>query len=71
MKKYICLILLVCFLSLQDGYLALFTEDSHIPRQTFPYRVSLYPKMDQQALEEGIPIHSQRELEQLLEDYLS
>lgn len=72
MKKQVyTLLLLTCFLGLQDGYLALFREGDAAAYHVFPYRAELYPKADKQALKEGIPFGSQAELSQLLEDYLS
>ena len=72
MKKYACLILLlICYLSLHKEHLALYTGDSSQPYQVLPYHVSLYPKLDQEALKDGIPFHNQAELTALLEDYLS
>lgn len=53
------------------GYVALFDEDETEPKQIFPYKVSSLPPADQQALEEGILVRNDRDLKQLLEDYLS
>lgn len=53
------------------GYVALFDEDQTEPKQIFPYKVSSLPTADQQALEEGILVRNDRDLKQLLEDYLS
>lgn len=72
MKKHVyALLLLTCLLGLQDGYLALFRGENTTAYHVFPYRAELYPKIDRQALENGIPFSSQEELSQLLEDYLS
>ncbi len=72
MKKHVCtLLLLTCFLGLQDGYLALFRGKDTAAYHVFPYRAELYPKIDRQALKDGIPFSSQDELSRLLEDYLS
>ena len=53
------------------GYVALFEKGSHEPTQIFPCPVDSLPPADQEALEEGIPIRNQRDLQQLIEDYLS
>ena len=53
------------------GYVALFDENREEPRQVFPYRISTLPPADQVALEKGIPVRSQKELQHLLEDFLS
>ena len=53
------------------GYVALFNEGAQEPRQIFPTPVAALPPADQEALEEGIPVRNDRDLQQLLEDYLS
>ena len=53
------------------GYIALFDEDAAEPKQIFPCKVASLPPADQQALEEGILVRNDRDLNQLLEDYLS
>ena len=53
------------------GYVALFEEGKEEPRQVFPYRISSLPPVDQLALEEGIPVRSEKQLQHLLEDFLS
>lgn len=53
------------------GYIALFEEGKEEPRQIFPNPVASLPPADQAALEEGIVIRNDRDLQQLLEDYLS
>ena len=53
------------------GYLALFDPGKEEPKQIFPRQIVTLPEADQQALEAGIPIRNQRDLESLLEDYLS
>lgn len=53
------------------GYVALFEAEAQEPRQIFPCPVTALPKTDQEALAKGIPVRNQRDLEQLLEDYLS
>ncbi len=53
------------------GYLALFDPGKQEPKQIFPRQVSSLPEADQKALEAGISVRNQRDLESLLEDYLS
>lgn len=53
------------------GYIALFDEGSTEPRQIFPNQVITLPEEDQKKLAEGILVRSERQLNQLLEDYLS
>ena len=53
------------------GYVALFEENASEPRQIFPCKIISLPEADQKALEEGILVRNQRDLNQLLEDYLS
>ena len=53
------------------GYVALFDKGDSEPRQIFPCPVVSLPEADQTALEEGILVRNQRDLEQILEDYLS
>ena len=53
------------------GYLALFDPGKEEPKQIFPRLVSSLPEADQKALEAGISVRNQRDLEGLLEDYLS
>lgn len=53
------------------GYLALFDPGKQEPKQIFPRLVSSLPEADQKALEAGISVRNQRDLESLLEDYLS
>lgn len=53
------------------GYLALFDEGDPEPRQVYPYKIAALPPADQDALEKGIPVRSEKQLQHLLEDYLS
>lgn len=72
LKKTATLILLLyltlgCF----RGYVALFDKGAAEPKQIFPCPVSSLPDADQQALEKGIPVRTEDELNRLLEDFLS
>ena len=53
------------------GYVAIFEKGETEPRQIFPTQVTSLPPADQQALEKGIIVRNERDLNQLLEDYLS
>ena len=53
------------------GYVALFDQGAAEPKQIFPCPVEALPESDLIALEEGILVRNQRDLQQLLEDYLS
>ena len=64
-------VLLYLVVGCWKGYVALFEKDASEPRQIFPCPVSALPEADQTALEEGILVRNPRDLEQILEDYLS
>ena len=53
------------------GYVALFDQGADEPKQIFPCPVEALPESDQEALKNGIIVRNQRDLQQLLEDYLS
>ena len=53
------------------GYIALFDQGAAEPKQIFPCPVEALPEADQVALENGIIVRNQRDLQQILEDYLS
>ena len=53
------------------GYVALFDQGAAEPKQIFPCPVEALPEADQNALKNGIIVRNQRDLQQLLEDYLS
>lgn len=73
MKKRIVSLALMLYVVLGTwkGYLALFDRGKDEPRQIFPTMVTSLPPADQAALEDGIVVRNQRDLQQLLEDYLS
>lgn len=73
MYKRLCANLLALYLVLGcwKGYVALFAKDAAEPSQIFPTQVASLPEADQKALEEGIVVRNDRDLQQLLEDYLS
>lgn len=65
------LLALYLLLGSWKGYVALFENGKEEPRQIFPCPVSTLPEADQQALEQKIPVRNERDLQQILEDYLS
>lgn len=64
-------LLLTLYLGLHNGHLALYRDTPEQIIHTFPYNVRVYPHVDQQALERGIPIGSREDLARLVEDYMS
>ena len=65
------LCMLYVILGCWRGYIALFDKGQTEPRQIFPTEVITLPPADQEALEKGIILRNQRDLNRLLEDYLS
>lgn len=61
----------VVILGSWKGYVALFDKGKTEPKQIFPTMVDSLPPTDQQYLAEGILVRNDRDLQQLLEDYLS
>ena len=70
-KALSSLLLLYVVLGSWKGYVALFDKGCTEPRQIFPNTVASLPPADQAALEQGIIVRNDRDLQQLLEDYLS
>lgn len=65
------LLALYVILGCWKGYVALFEKGGTEPKQIFPTMVTSLPPADQAALENGIIVRNERDLQQLLEDYLS
>lgn len=65
------LLALYVVLGCWKGYLAVFEEGRDEPRQIFPMQTAALPEADQEALNGGILVRNDRDLQQLLEDYLS
>ncbi len=65
------ILMLYVVLGCWKGYIALFEQDAQEPRQIFPVMVDSLPQADQDALSNGIVVRNERDLQQLLEDYLS
>ena len=71
LKPIPCILCLAFLLGSYKGYLALWKNEKPEPFQIYPVAVDSLPEADRQLLETGIIAHSQRQLDQLLEDYLS
>ena len=67
----LCTLFMLIFLGTHNGYLALYQATQKEPSLIYPYLVTIYPKTDQQILQDGIIISDQRDLSSLLDDYLS
>ncbi len=65
------LLILSLYLGIYNDNVAMWDDADIRPINVFPYRVSLLPKADQEALKKGIPITSYEELMRLLEDFFS
>ena len=70
-RKLSYVLALYLLLGSWKGYVALFENGKEEPTQIFPCPVSTLPEADRQALEQKIPVRNQRDLQQILEDYLS
>ena len=70
-RKAMLALALYLVLGCWKGYVALFDQGQQEPRQIFPTQVASLPPADQEALEQGIVVRNQRDLNRLLEDYLS
>ena len=63
------LLAIVFILGLKNGYLTLWENGNTV--EVYPYQAKFLPLSDQKLLKNGIIIHSETELAQILEDYLS
>ncbi len=54
-----------------NGYIALFIGDSQKPFRVYEVMTDTLPKIDATELMKGITVHSSKELEEKLSDYLS
>lgn len=70
-RLFSALLALYVVIGTWKGYVALFDQGAAEPKQIFPCPVEALPESDQLALEKGIIVRNQRDLQQLLEDYLS
>lgn len=73
MKKKLLSVMMALYvvIGIWKGYVALFDPGAEEPKQIFPCPVEALPEADQEALKNGIIVRNQRDLQQLLEDYLS
>ena len=70
-RLFSTLLALTLVLGTWKGYVALFEAGQAEPRQIFPTTAASLPEQDRLALEEGITIRNEMQLQQLLEDLLS
>lgn len=68
-KLIIPIVMLGFLLGIHNGRVALWKEPDPEPRKVFPYPVTMLPQDIQQALQEGIYIESETDLERLLENF--
>lgn len=67
---YLALIFSI-ILGTHEGFVALWRTPGTEPEMVFPTRITSLPRADQEALEKGIVVRSNQELQALLEDFLS
>lgn len=65
------LALAVYLLGIHDGKIALWSRNDPEPVKIFPYSATALPEEAQKQLQNGIPIHSMRQLQKLYEAYFS
>ena len=65
------LLLLGFLLGIHNGKIALWKDQDPEPYRVFPYSAMALPPQVRQALESGIYIDSEADLEKLLENFLS
>ena len=73
MKKHLPLyftLILGFILGIDSGNIALWRNGESTPVHVFPYRAEMLPPDAQEALAQGVPIDSIRQLEELAERYL-
>ena len=70
-RSFPLLLALSFILGIHDGRVALFKPGSQKPTHVFPYYAAMLPRDARTALEDGIPIDSIEQLEELAEIYLS
>ncbi len=72
LKKIFASFLLLGFLlGVYEGKVALWQDGQEKPMKVTPYRVTLFPKADQEKLKKGIHVDSLKQLQELIEDYFS
>ncbi len=70
-KRRISIVLLLGYLGIYSGRLALWQENDPDPSHIFPYPDQSYSDTDRELLRAGIPYTSKQELTGLMEDYFS
>jgi len=69
--KHFVLLLLIGYLGLYNGQLALYGQNRSVPDSLLPYRSETFSAEDRNKLQNGIPYTTEAELTRLLEDFLS
>lgn len=74
-KRYLHLAALaLCFsflLGIKDGKVVLWEDGKSEPVKTYSYPLSLLPKEARDALAKGVPLESEQQLYDMIQDYLS
>lgn len=70
-RIFLPVVAIMLYLGVHNGNLALYRQGHKVPVQVYSVPVSIFPKEDQTLLTAGIPIESQKQLNELLEAYLS
>ena len=64
----------LCFsflLGIKNGKVVLWKDGQSEPVKTYPYPVSMLPKEARDALAKGVPLESEQQLYDMIQDYLS
>ena len=69
--KFLVSLILAFYLGTYNGNLALWQDGCEKPYHIYPYSASIYTKIDQIKLSQGINISDIGMLDKYLEDYLS
>ena len=70
-KTFALLLALYVVLGCWKGHVAIFRPGQTEPWQIFPKKAEALPQSQQDALAEGIVVRNERDLQNLLADYLS
>ena len=74
-NRYIHLaVMVLCFsflLGIKDGKVVLWKDGQSEPVKTYRYPLSMLPKEARDALKEGVPLESEEQLYDMIQDYLS
>ena len=66
--------LALCFsflLGIKNGKVVLWKDGQAEPVKTYPYPLSMLPKEARDALAKGVPLESEQQLYDMIQDYLS